>query len=179
MAKNDPKRPKKDPKWPKGKHASSSIIECEEFILPDWSPPDDPARSWPSDDDDNDDDDDDNDDDDDDNYELEAIVSASLRPCQSPERGAALNPCNRPTLPIHLYVLVAAKMRTLCFSRPPSSCRGSFCLGQGIELWVTKYSSGRWKGFLVTNCFVMMHLSPNLYIQQLFSRTHHMSAATA
>ena len=44
MAKNDPKRPKNDPKWPKGKHASSSIMECEEFILPDWSPPDDPAR---------------------------------------------------------------------------------------------------------------------------------------
>ena len=26
------------------KHASSSIMEREEFILPDWSPPDDPAR---------------------------------------------------------------------------------------------------------------------------------------
>ena len=28
-------------------------MECEEFILPDWSPPDDPARPgrlWPSDD---------------------------------------------------------------------------------------------------------------------------------
>ena len=81
---------------------------------------DDDNDAYDDDDDDDDayDDDDDNDDDDDDNYELEAIVSASLRPCQSPERGAALNPCNRPTLPIHLYVLVAAKMRTLCFSRP-------------------------------------------------------------
>ena len=31
------------------------ILFCEEFILPDWSPPDDPARPgrlWPSDDDD-------------------------------------------------------------------------------------------------------------------------------
>ena len=112
---------------------------------------DDDNDAYDDDDDDDDayddDDDNDDDDDDDDNYELEAIVSASLRPCQSPERGAALNPCNRPTLPIHLYVLVAAKMRTSCFSRPPSNCRGSFCLGQGIELWVTKYSSGRWKGF--------------------------------
>ena len=27
---------------------SCSIMECEEFILPDWSPPDDPARPWPS-----------------------------------------------------------------------------------------------------------------------------------
>ena len=82
---------------------------------------------------DDDDDNDDDDDDDDDNYELEAIVSASLRPCQSPERGAALNPCNRPTLPIHLYVLVAAKMRTLCFSRPPSSCRGSFVWARAVN----------------------------------------------
>ena len=32
-------------------------MECEEFFLLDWSPPDDPAR--PSDDDDDDDDDDD------------------------------------------------------------------------------------------------------------------------
>ena len=24
--------------------ANSWIMECEEFILPDWSPPDDPAR---------------------------------------------------------------------------------------------------------------------------------------
>ena len=44
MAKNYPKRPKNYPKWPKGKRASSSIMECEEFILPDWSPVDDPAR---------------------------------------------------------------------------------------------------------------------------------------
>ena len=36
-------------------------MECEEFILPDWSPPDDPARVlvvecrlWPSGDDDED-----------------------------------------------------------------------------------------------------------------------------
>ena len=41
-------------------------MECEEFILPDWSPPDDPARVLaaegrrnPSDDNDDDDDDDD------------------------------------------------------------------------------------------------------------------------
>ena len=38
----------------RAKRASSSIMECEEFILPDWSPPDDPAR--PSDDDDDNDD---------------------------------------------------------------------------------------------------------------------------
>ena len=55
MAKNEPKRPKNDPIWPKGKRASSSIMECEEFIPPDWSPPNDPARpcrpkgrQWPS-----------------------------------------------------------------------------------------------------------------------------------
>ena len=43
--------------------ANSWIIEWEEFILPDWSPPDDPAegRLWPSDDDDDDEDDDDDD----------------------------------------------------------------------------------------------------------------------
>ena len=28
----------------RAKRASSSIMEFEEFILPDWSPPDDPAR---------------------------------------------------------------------------------------------------------------------------------------
>ena len=28
----------------RAKRASSSIMECEEFILPDWSPPNDPAR---------------------------------------------------------------------------------------------------------------------------------------
>ena len=28
----------------RAKRASSSIMECEEFILPDWSPFDDPAR---------------------------------------------------------------------------------------------------------------------------------------
>ena len=39
------------------RHAGSSLMECEEFILLDWSPPNDPAR--PSDDDDDDDDDDD------------------------------------------------------------------------------------------------------------------------
>ena len=33
------------------KHANSRIMECEEFILPDWSPPDDPASE--DDDDDN------------------------------------------------------------------------------------------------------------------------------
>ena len=38
MAKNDPKWQKNDPKW--SKRASSSIMECEVFILPDWSPPD-------------------------------------------------------------------------------------------------------------------------------------------
>ena len=27
-------------------------MECEELILPDWSPPDDPARLWPSNDND-------------------------------------------------------------------------------------------------------------------------------
>ena len=27
----------------RAKRASSSIMECEEFFLPDWSPPDDPA----------------------------------------------------------------------------------------------------------------------------------------
>ena len=52
MAKNYPKRPKNYPKWPKGKRASSSIMECEEFILPDWSPPDDPASDDDYDDDD-------------------------------------------------------------------------------------------------------------------------------
>ena len=34
---------KNDPKWPK--RASSSIMECEVFILPDWSPPDNPIQS--------------------------------------------------------------------------------------------------------------------------------------
>ena len=29
----------------RAKHASSSIMECEEFILPDWSPPDNPIQS--------------------------------------------------------------------------------------------------------------------------------------
>merc|ERR1712110_500534 len=28
--------------------ASSSLMECEKFILPDWSPPDDPARPLPA-----------------------------------------------------------------------------------------------------------------------------------
>ena len=28
----------------RAKRASSSIMECEEFILPDWSPSDNPAR---------------------------------------------------------------------------------------------------------------------------------------
>ena len=34
-------------------HPKKLILFCEEFILPDWSPPDDPARPcrlWPSDD---------------------------------------------------------------------------------------------------------------------------------
>ena len=34
---------KNDPKWPK--RASSFIMECEVFILPDWSPPDNPIQS--------------------------------------------------------------------------------------------------------------------------------------
>ena len=39
--------------------ANSSIMECEEFILPDWSPPDDTAKPSGDDDDDIDDGDDD------------------------------------------------------------------------------------------------------------------------
>ena len=43
MAKNDPDwSPPDNPI--QSERASSSIIECEEFILPDWSPHDDPAR---------------------------------------------------------------------------------------------------------------------------------------
>ena len=41
------------------KRASSSIMECKEFILPDWSPPDDTAKPSGDDDDDIDDGDDD------------------------------------------------------------------------------------------------------------------------
>ena len=33
------------PSSPSAKRASSSIMECEEFILPDWSPPDNPIQS--------------------------------------------------------------------------------------------------------------------------------------
>ena len=40
----------------RAKRASSSIMECEEFILPDWSPPDDTAKPSGDDDDDIDDD---------------------------------------------------------------------------------------------------------------------------
>ena len=29
----------------RAKRACSSIMECEEFILPDWSPPDNPIQS--------------------------------------------------------------------------------------------------------------------------------------
>jgi hypothetical protein len=28
----------------RAKRSNSGIMKCEEFILPDWSPPDDPAR---------------------------------------------------------------------------------------------------------------------------------------
>ena len=43
----------------RAKRANSSIMECEEFILPDWSPPDDTAKPSGDDDDDIDDGDDD------------------------------------------------------------------------------------------------------------------------
>ena len=52
------------------------------FFLPNWSPPDDPARPlpaegrpWPSDDDDDDDDDGDNDDDYDDDVRARVLVT--------------------------------------------------------------------------------------------------------